>query len=295
MESENLKTKSLKLKIVYLFVIIMLSPCCQRGQQKDLKIISQLSDSIKEISGITMFPKGSFIYAINDSGNSNTLFRLNQHGKIVEALQIPNAANVDWEDLTYDHKKTIYIGDFGNNANDRRDLAIYKVSGITSERIETSKIEFTLEDQKKFPPGKKKRNFDIEAFIYHNESFYLFTKNRGSKFNGITKLYMVSAQPGKQIARLISSYKIGNDAKDCFISGAAINAKGDKIALLTYNKIFLLTNFNGDNVFNGNIEKIKLNHFSQKEGICFKNDSTLFIVDEKRNKKSGNLYEYLLK
>ncbi|AXT54177.1 hypothetical protein D1818_23965 [Aquimarina sp. BL5] len=258
-------------------------------------IINGLSKNIKEISGITKFTSDTLLYAINDSGNDNTLFCLNQKGKIVKKLKIPNSKNVDWEDLAYDHQNNLYIGDFGNNYNNRKDLSIYKVSNIFSDNIEVSKIEFSLEDQKKFPPGKKNKNFDIEAFIYRNGSFYLFTKNRSSKFDGVTKLYKVSDTPGKQIATLIGSYKTCDDSNDCFISGAAINSTADKIALLTYNKIFILSDFKDDNLFNGRIKKIKLNHFSQKEGICFKNDSTLLIVDEKRKNMKGRLYEYRIK
>ncbi len=291
---ESKKLKNLKLKISFLLLSISLTVCCQKKNDTDLVIISNLSNSLKEISGITKFPNDASIYAINDSGNSNTLFELDQKGKIINSFTIANSKNKDWEDMTYDDEGNIYIGDFGNNYNDRKKLTIYKVSDIHSVNPETTKIEFSLEDQKKFPPKKKNRNFDIEAFVYKNGSFYLFTKNRSSKFNGVTKLYKVSNKPGKLTAKLIGSYKTCDDHNDCFISGAAINSKGDKIALLTYNKIFIITDFIGDDLFNGTIEKIKLNHFSQKEGICFKNDSTLLIVDEKRKNTKGKLYEFSL-
>ena len=273
---------------------ISLTVCCQKKSNTDLVTISRLSNDLKEISGITKLPNDIGIYAINDSGNSNTLFKLDQKGTITRSFEIPNSKNKDWEDITYDSEGTIYIGDFGNNYNDRKNLVIYKVSGIHSDSLETTKIKFSLEDQKKFPPGKKHRNFDIEAFIHKDGSFYLFSKNRSKKFNGVTKLYKLEDKPEKQIAKLITTYKIGDDQNDCFISGAAINNKGDEIALLTYNKVFILSEFKDDDLFNGTVKKIKLNHFSQKEGICFKNDSTLLIVDEKRKNTKGKLYELAL-
>ena len=39
------------------------------------------------------------------------------------------------------------------------------------------------------------------------------------------------------------------------------------------------------------IRVLEFNHDSQKEGVCFKNDSTLYITDEKSHGKGGNLYE----
>ncbi|GAA3512657.1 hypothetical protein GCM10022393_28080 [Aquimarina addita] len=267
---------------------------CQKKNTDGLYIINDLSGSLDEISGITKFSNEPYLYAINDSGNSNTIYQLDLQGEIVRELTIDNAKNHDWEDLAYDFQNNIYIGDFGNNYNDRKNLAIYTVSDISNEKIKTLKTNFRLEDQTDFPPKKKNRNFDIEAFIYLKGNFYLFTKNRSSEFNGETKLYKVPAQPGNQIATLITSYKTCDDASDCFITGAAINATGDVIALLTYNKIFVLKKFKGDDLFSGTVEKIKLHHSSQKEGICFKNESTLIIVDEKGKNKEGFLYEYIL-
>lgn len=285
----------LKSQILLFISLISLSMSCQKKTIDGFYIINNLSGVLNEISGITKFPNEPFLYAINDSGNSNIIYQLDAQGEIIKELTIPTAINNDWEDLAYDHQNNLYIGDFGNNQNKRKDLAIYKVSNISTGTIITSKINFYLEDQTKFPPKKKDRNFDIEAFVYLKNNFYLFTKNRSSEFRGDTKLYKVSAQPGNQIAKLITRYTTCDDDSDCFITGAAINAKGDAIALLTYNKIFILTDFTDDNLFNGTVEKIKLHHFSQKEGISFKNDSTLIIVDEKSKHKESFLYEYILK
>lgn len=267
---------------------------CQHTKDHDLVFIKNLSKANQEISGITTFPNQELIYAINDSGNKNTLYQLDYQGEIKKRIPVPEAKNIDWEDLAYDENNNIYIGDFGNNNNDRKNLAIYKLSNIGSEKVTTTKIKFSLEDQDKFPPGKKHRNFDIEAFIYKNGYFYLFTKNRSSKFNGETKLYKLKNEAGRQRAKLISRYKVCNDPSDCFISSAAINAKGDKIALLTYNKVLMLSGFKGDNLFNGTIKTIKLHHSSQKESICFKNNTTLFIADEASKKTASTLYEYAI-
>ncbi|MDY8138949.1 hypothetical protein [Aquimarina sp. 2201CG5-10] len=282
------------IKVICLILLTTITASCQKVGNTDLIKINSLSNDIREISGIATF-SNSKIYAINDSGNSNTLFCLDFKGKIIKEIKVPDSKNVDWEDLAYDQKDNIYIGDFGNNANNRKDLVIYKVSGVTSNNISVSNIEFIFEDQKKFPPKKKNLNFDVEAFIHLNGYLYLFTKNREKKSTATTKLYKVPASPGKYMAKLIGKYDTCNDKTDCLITAAAINQKKDKIALLTHNKIFLLSNFKGDSLFAGDIEKIKLNHKSQKEGISFKNDSTLFITDEKTKHSKASLYEYHLK
>ncbi|MBQ4821599.1 hypothetical protein [Aquimarina sp. MMG016] len=280
-------------KIAFLIFLVTTTISCQKNEDTNLIKINSLPHSIREVSGITMLPD-NHIYAINDSGNDNTLFRLNKKGEIINKLTVPKAKNVDWEDLAYDQENNIYIGDFGNNGNDRKNLRIYKVSGILSDSIVVTKIKFSFEDQKKFPPKKKNFNFDVEAFIYLKGNLYLFTKNRGSIADATTKLYKIPATQGKHTAKLIGSFKTCDDKSDCLITAAAINSYADKIALLTHNKVFLLSNFKKDNLFGGDIKKIKLHHYSQKEGICFKNDSILYITDEGTKHKKAGLYEYSL-
>jgi len=284
-----MKLRYIKIILLTFFFLTVFFSCQKKGDS-NLLLINDLPDSLSEISGITSFDGSPHLYAINDSGNEQVLYKIDSTGKTMQEYKVPNSVNIDWEDLAYD-QKTLFIGDFGNNKNDRKDLSIYKVSNLDSENLDVRKVMFYLEDQKKFPPGKKKRNFDIEAFIYRKGYFYLFTKNRSSKFDGTTKVYKVSATEGKQVARLVTSYATCSDYHDCFITGAAINNNGSKIALLTYNKVFILEKFKGDQLFKGTISKLKLNHYSQKEGICFKNDSTLYIVDEKRKGTNSRLYE----
>ncbi len=278
------------LRLPFFLFLITITVSCQKKEANNFVKIHSLPNAVHEISGIVTLD--NTLYAINDSGNNNTLFSISKEGKIAGKIKIKGTKNVDWEDLAYDKENNIYIGDFGNNNNKRKNLKIYKVSGILSDHISVSKIEFALEDQEKFPPKKKNFNFDIEAFIHLNGSLYLFTKDRSSKFTGTVKLYKLPALAGKHSAQLVGSYDTCNDSDDCFITGATINQSSDKIVLLTYNKLFVLSNFTEDNLFNGNIEKIKLNHYSQKEGVCFKNDSTLFITDEKMKHKKATLYEY---
>ena len=41
-------------------------------------------------------------------------------------LPVPGVRQVDWESLAQDPQGVLYIGDCGNNNNDRRDLTIYR-------------------------------------------------------------------------------------------------------------------------------------------------------------------------
>lgn len=279
---------------ILLLSLLCTSISCQSQEPGELTKINILSKMINEASGLTFIPEALSIYTINDSGNSPSVYELDLKGNIKRVIDLFEIKNIDWEDLTYDNQGNIFIGDFGNNNNDRKDLTIYQINP-NSEKVSILKeIPFSLEDQKNFPPKKKKRNFDIEAFIRYKEGFFLFTKNRSSDFEGTTKIYYLEDNSPTHEAKLVHSFKTCKDDKDCFVTGAAINKAKNKIVLLTYNKIFILKNFEND-FSSVEIEKIKLDHYSQKEGACFINDSTLYIVDEGQGNDHSSLYQYNLK
>jgi len=265
---------------------------CKSTTHKKLEILTNLPKSLKESSGIENLKGDDNFWMINDSGNTNELFELTELGGIKQTVTVENAKNNDWEDLASDGKDKIFIGDFGNNNNKRRNLTIYSIaiSSISNGKVSADKITFHFEDQVKFPPKKKYRNFDVEAFVYKNGYFYLFTKNRSSHFNGMTKLYKVPAQTGNYSAQLISEFKTCTDSKTCLVTGAAISDDNKKLVLLTHDKLFLFTDFIGDDFFNGAIIKINLYHNTQKEAICFKGDD-IYIADERVKKTGGNLYK----
>ena len=267
---------------------------CQQLENKKFSIITDLPPLLKEVSGITWDRSTHTLLAINDSGNGNIIYKLNTRGEILGEVRINQIKNKDWEAITTDRSHKIYIGDFGNNRNERKFLKIYILENLDSTSPLLNTIIFSLSDQEKYPPKKKNRNFDIESMIVKNDNIYLFSRNRGTDFNGKTKIYRLKNEPGTQSAKLVNTLYIGNDNDDCFITDAAINADHTQIALLTYNKIIVLDSFEGGEFWEGSFTKIKLQHQSQKEGITFLNDSTLLIVDEKKKGTANFLYQYQL-
>ena len=153
--------------IIIPFALLIFS--CNTG---NLKTITDLPSALKEVSGTETVNNSKLFWMVNDAGNSSKLFGLNQKGKIIKELKI-NAKNNDWEDLTTDDSGNIYIGDFGNNRNERENLAILKIKNEdlnSKNKIEVERISFHFDDQSKFPPKKNKRYFDCEAFLLFNDS-----------------------------------------------------------------------------------------------------------------------------
>ena len=275
-----------------LLCLFLLVFSCDTG---NLKVIADLPKTLNEVSGTETIANSDLIWMINDSGNTPKLYGLDTKGNIIKAIKI-NAKNNDWEDLTTDSLGNIYIGDFGNNFNKRKNLAVLKVKNedlIDSKNVEIQHISFYYPNQKKFPPKKKKMHFDCEAFFHFNDSLYLFTKSREKHNFGKTNLYKIPATQGNHEARFISSFKTCNELP-CRITSVDISHNGKQVALLTLDAVWLFSNYTKDNFFNGKVTQFPFEYESQKEGVCFKNDSTLYITDERSHGKGGNLYEFEL-
>ncbi|OEK07819.1 hypothetical protein A8C32_15135 [Flavivirga aquatica] len=272
-----------------LLTLLLIFSC----QTTNSNIIADLPKALNEVSGIETTINSDFIWMLNDSGNAPKLFGLNNQGEIIQKLKI-DAKNNDWEDLTSDKKGNLYIGDFGNNTNKRKNLAILKVNNddlYSSDKVDIKRISFKYPNQKKFPPKKKNMHFDCEAFFHFNNNLYLFTKSRVKNNYGKTYLYKIPAKKGKHIAKFIGSFNSCSDLQ-CWVTSADISNDGKQVALLTQKSIFVFTNFVSDNFFNGTVKTYNFHSDTQKEGICFKNAKTVYITDEKAHGDGGNLYEF---
>ncbi|WP_299518964.1 hypothetical protein, partial [uncultured Flavobacterium sp.] len=257
-----------------------------------VSMLFQFPKKVKEVSGIIWH--NNLIWSIQDSGNSNEVFGFSISGEMKEKVEVKGASNVDWEDITTDKTGNLYIGDFGNNDNDRKNLAIYKLAVSDYGKV-AEKVTFYYPEQKDFPAKKKDKLYDCEAFFLYQNHFYLFTKNRSKGFDGTSLIYKIPAVAGNHVAKLIGKIKTCSSYNSCVITGAAISPDEKKVVLLSHDRIWLLENYKDDNFSAGTMTEFELNHYSQKEGVCFKNNETLLIADEKDKKTGGNLYEVNLK
>ena len=276
----------------FIVIILFLSSCSNYGQ---LQVVADLPNSLHEISGIQTAKNSQLIWALNDGGNKNRIYGLSSKGKIKKVVTI-NAKNHDWEDLTSDPKGNLYIGDFGNNYSKRKNLAILKVVAndlINDKNVDVEHIRFYFPDQQKFPPKKEQLYFDTESFFFYNDHLYLFTRSRVKGDYGKTSLYKIPATEGNHAAEFISDYASCKKLK-CSITSAAMSQDQKVVVLLSSESVLLLTDFEGDNFFNGKITQLPLDHKSQKEGVCFKDLNTLYITDERAHGKGGNLYKFNL-
>jgi hypothetical protein len=256
-----------------------------------LREVNVLPKILKEASGLEF--AGGKLWSHNDDGIP-ALYCLDTAGNLLRAVQL-NSTNRGWEDLAQDDNGNMYIGGFGNNKNDKRELKIYRIpnpENITAPVTTPEIINYSYADQKHFPPDKTNKNFDVDAFFELNGSLYLFTKNRSAPFVGYSKIYRLPAEPGTQVAQLIDSVFVGEGPMiNNWITSADISPDKRTVALLFHDRIWFMRGFTEKNFSRSRIYELRLNHYTHKAGLCFKDNETLYIVDElEANILGGKLY-----
>jgi hypothetical protein len=256
----------------------------------------ELPSELREVSGMT-YVNGK-LWAIQDNGNTTELFQLSDEGKILKKIKLEFVKNHDWEAITHDNDGNLYIGDFGNNDNLRKNLAIYKINKADLNKNSIGKLEtifFNYGDQKDFPPKKKELFYDCESFFYKNGFFYLFTKNRSKNFDGTSYVYRIANKPEKQTISLQTTFITCDKYNSGAITDAALSPDGKTFVLLSNKRMWIYSDFKDAKSVKSANKEIKFATYTQRESVTFKNNNTLFISDEKTKNVGGNLYEYDLK
>ncbi|MEZ4809482.1 MAG: hypothetical protein R2819_03915 [Allomuricauda sp.] len=279
-------------KFALLLVLVFVQGCAQKTKYGLLNPMGTFPSKLKEVSGLEI--GNDNIWVIQDSGNKDEVYKVNSSGKIINSVKIGHAKNEDWEDLAMDNVGNLYIGDFGNNNNTRKNLTIYKVqkSELGKKEAHSKKITFNYPEQKEFPPKKDSLLFDTEGFFHWKDSLYIFTKNRTRPYTGETLIYRVPDTEGDYVAEFLGPLFLCDRQDNCSVTGADISADGKTIALLGYGTIFLLTEFEFPNLDQAKVQVIDLQYLSQIESISFKDANTLLLADEEYKDVGRKLYSY---
>ncbi len=253
-----------------------------------------LSYFLRESSGLC-FTDGK-LWSFGDSGNPNWLFRIDSSsGVITQTLQIANYGNTDWEDITAD-SNYIYIGDFGNNNGNRKDLKILRVkkSDISDTpavvTVSAEAINFSYADQTDFSPHDN-NNFDCESLVAIGDSLYIFTKDGGDLQ---TRCYELPKIPGTYtIAPMATFNSTGK------VTAATYNPETHELALLGYmdkkvsSFIWFFDGFNGSHFFSGTAKRVNIGDSAtdwQVEGLDFISNNRLLMSCETSTSNVASLY-----
>ena len=249
-------------------------------EMKGEPFIPELSSDLNEISGLMIWD--NLYWGFNDSGGEPVLFGFDRNGAIQKKVEIGNAGNRDWESIAQD-EHFIYVGDFGNNSGNRRNLCVYKIKkqDIGQEKqqgVNADEIKFHYAKQNQFNYNINTTPFDCEAMLELNGKLYLFSKNWQDK---TTWIYQLPTSQGDYSLHALDTFNV-----NLLVTGADISPDKNKMALVGYLDyhafIWIFSDFEGDDFFNGESSYISLPDLgaAQTEGICFAGNDSLLISCE---------------
>lgn len=239
---------------------------------------------IEESSAIVKSRVWDDVYwTLNDSGCNNRIFPFNSKGELYRAewykekdggIFIGNAINIDWEEMAIDNDGNIYVCDTGNNFNTRKDLAIHVIKDplphATGNTTSFQTIKFFYPEQNEFPAVPN--NYDCEAVFWAKKKLYLLTKHRADTQTHLYRFDSLDELKINPITR-IGTFEIGG-----MVTAADASIDGTKLAVLTYNNVWIFEAENGD-YFNGKISWLPINA-NQCEAICFDGDDLIITSEQ---------------
>ncbi|WP_430813761.1 hypothetical protein [Carboxylicivirga sp. RSCT41] len=273
----------------YLLCVALIFVSCKGKGDKQM-IEDTLNESIKPLSSVKLESKlnensgaifwNDTLWLQNDSSEP-VLYGVDPTtGKIVKEHKIPGLKMLDWESLAQD-EHYIYIGDFGNNSNYRKNLRIFRIAkdALLAGQAELDTIRFFYEDQVDYTYNETfDTDYDCESMIIIEDSIYLFTKQWISKG---TTVYTIPKAPGDHRAEKVDAYNI-----DLLITEAYKFSGENTIILTGYNELLnptfvLLEGYSADQFFSGEVIKIQLGMWtSQIEAICLKEGYRCYVSSE---------------
>lgn len=252
---------------------------------KDPKLsrVCILPEELQENSGMTEY--SDLLWNINDGGNEAAIFGFSTKDTVVHRKVIlRETVNTDWEDITQD-KDHLYVGDFGNNLGDRRDLRIYilnkeDLSGASDSISVSGIIRFSYEDQTDFTPAANfSTPWDCEAFIVLDDSVMLFTKDWQANQ---TSVYTFPAKDGIYSAKFRKRYDLAG-----LVTSAAYSKTKKELILLGYQNftpfMTVVPDFGIDNLSFADSRRISFVDLAgyQTEGITYSGDGSVYVSCER--------------
>ena len=256
----------------------------QEGKWGELSPLlkSELPEEVKETSGL-FFHNGGRLWTHNDSGGKPILYALDTTTfEVVQRITLDKVKNKDWEDVCTDGEN-VFVGDFGNNKGNRKDLRIYMFPLADIPQggdavLAVDSITFRFADQTDFSK-RKVHDFDCESFFASDKNLYLFSKGWET---GTTRLYRLPKTPGDYVAEVVNGF----DSQG-LLTGADYDRENHVLVLVGYVKtiwkpfMYLIFDFdeNGERLSNCRFEMPHLAG-AQTEGVCFFDNGRCYLTAE---------------
>ncbi len=224
---------------------------------------------IRESSGIVASRQfGGVYWTLNDSGNPSVIYATKRNGELIQEIKIHGSRNFDWEALGIDNKGQLWIGDIGNNSRLRFDLKVVVV------KEPNPLTETEAEVIAKYPYRYPNENVDAEGLFIANGILYIVSKEQSG---AVLYRFPVLKADTKQVLERVGEF---SEAK--LVTGAGISADGKRLAVCTYNSLWVYHSTDGNLAQMIQSKPWVLRHNFLGEAICFEGYN-LYLTNEARD------------
>ena len=196
-------------------------------------------DGLDEISGLVASRKNpGTLWIHNDSANPAELYLINTQGKRLATYRLPEAKNIDWEDIAIGPgpepgETYVYVGDIGDNISWHNDHCLYRlVEPVYTES--SSAVVDTIRHYDRLHFSYVNGAFDAETLLLDpiTQDIYVLTKEMSR-----IQLYQLHFPPGppfqQQAQPVVTLPFVSTDWVDRLVGGD-ISADGTEVLLKTY-------------------------------------------------------------
>jgi uncharacterized protein YjiK len=248
------------------------------------RVIAKLPPQLREVSGIALSARTPGIFWVHND-DSPAIFAIDTTGTIKAQIRVTGFGNRDWEDIAVapcGNESCLFIGDIGDNVQNRKRRTIYRITEPSLTDTSTSvatEYWFTL-------PGK---SHDSEALaVLPDGRMFIVTKGRSGP---ITVYAFPDALVEKKLMTLqpVSTLSPGLVQLPEMVTGGDAFAP-HLIALRTYGglQFYRVLADSLEPLFDAPYDLQALRE-PQGEGIAVRGDGTIFLTSEKGVKESAVL------
>ena len=197
-------------------------------------------DELEEVSGLVASRKNpGLLWVHNDSGHPAELYLISPRGKRVATYRLPEAENVDWEDIALGPGPEIgetylYIGDIGDNVSLFNEHYVYRLPEPTYTESSSLVID-TITHYDRLPFSYANGASDAETLLVDpiTRDLYVLTKEMNQI--QVYQLHYPDNPPFRQqsVEPLITLPFVGVDLLDRLVGGD-ISSNGTEVLLKTY-------------------------------------------------------------
>jgi hypothetical protein len=181
-----------------------------------------------ELSGLVLSASQSgVLWTHNDSGDRPRVFALRTDGSLIAALDVPDAAATDWEDIAVGPGGDLLVGDIGDNDAQRASIDVYRVpeprlADHPTTTVPATRLRFT------YPDGAH----DAETLLADRRTGEIVIVTK--RVSGRSGVYAGTASAGGTL-RHVGDLELGLGG---LATAGDVSADGRTIAIRTYTALY---------------------------------------------------------